>query len=644
MLRRIHILYFSLSVCCIGLAQDNYLTSKNKKAINAFNEGIKNLQDRKWDISIKKFKEAVERDSNFTDAHFQLGMLYKNFERNIPLLQYHFEKILKINKNYTNSLVYRILADIYLHDGAYANAKAAYTRYIKFGYKDPKPFLEKAQRYILICDFALQNIQHPVNIQPQRLPPEINKFNKQYFPVTTADQSKMVFTVREKIGSMEYEDMYISENKDGKWMEAQPISENINSANLNEGTCTISADGKVLVFTKCGGATRNDSDCDLYISYNEGNIWSKPVNMGTKINSPFWDSQPSLSPDGKTIYFSSKRPGGYGEEDIWMAQADHEGRWSPPLNLGDLINTPGREVAPFIHPTMSTFFFASDYHLGYGSFDIFYCYKDSLSNWSIPQNLGYPINTHLEESSIFITADCQKAYISAEAKTQNNNEKYYIYEFALPQEVSCKDKCTYAKGTVYDNDTKQPISAVIELINLKTNKSESFLKSDPVNGSYLIVLNENTQYGLYVQKLGYLYKSHAFNFENEQKFDPLNLDVYLDPIKQGLSITLNNIFFETGKYKLEKKSTAELDKLINFLNQNADLKVEISGHTDNVGLAVNNMNLSTKRAESVFDYLVENGIDQSRVKFKGYGDKMPVAPNDTDANRKQNRRIECKIL
>ena len=195
----------------------------------------------------------------------------------------------------------------------------------------------------------------------------------------------------------------------------------------------------------------------------------------------------------------------------------------------------------------------------------------------------------MEESSIFITADGKKAYFSAEAKSQNNQERYFLYEFDLPKEAAIQQKSTYANGSIFDKSTQIPIDANVELINLKTGKVESTVKADKINGEYLVVLNENSHYALFVIKEGYMYKSHTFNFKNETNFDPLNLDVYLEPIKKGALITLNNLFFETGKFNLEKKSFSELDRLVNFLNQNQILKVEISGHTDNVGQKQNNL-------------------------------------------------------
>lgn len=626
----------------IILVEAQTLSTKNKKAEKFYYEAEDFLKVRLFDDALKTYQKAVEKDPEFAEAHYQLAMLYKNYLRMPQMIKFHFTKVLEINPSYPVVSVARILGEIYLHDGDYSKAKFYLEKYIT-NKNEPLPYLQKAAHYISQCDYAVENMKNPVSINPTVLPPIVNNHKKQYFPVTTADQNNLVFTVRDNIGYQEYEDIYISRKINGKWGQPESISDNINSPYLNEGTCSISADGNVLVFTICNEKGRNKIDCDLYISYREGGIWQKPNSLGDEVNSPFWDSQPSLSPDGKTIYFSSKRPNGVGEEDIWVVQADADGRWGVPLNMGDLINTPGREVAPFIHPSMSTLYFASDWHPGYGSFDLFMSYKDSI-NWSVPKNLGYPINTNLEESSIFITSDCKKAYYSGEALNQKGNDRYFLYEFDVPKEAMCQQQSTYAKGTIYDNETKKTIQADIELINIKFRKTESMLKSDIVNGEYLVVLNENSQYGLYVTKPGYLYKSHSFNFENETSFNPQNLDVYLDPIKQGAFITLNNIFFETAKYKLEKKSASELDKLVNFLVQNPSLKVEISGHTDNVGIKSNNLQLSTKRAESVYDYLVENGIEGGRIKFKGYGDALPLAPNDTEQTRKQNRRIECKIL
>lgn len=621
----------------VGFSESNI-----KKAQNLYDEAIIKLSQRQFDEAKDLFLLSTEKDVCFVESHYQLGILFKQYYRIPEKVKFHFEKILLCNPNYSVASIKRILGEIYLHEGNYEASKKYLGAYI-LSEKEPINYIEKSKILLRHCDFAIENKSKKVEIAVKPLPQRVNNHRKQYFPVTTADQQSLVFTIRDFIGLQEYEDIFISKKSNGEWSQPESISDNINSPNLNEGTCSISADGKVLAFTICGGKSRGDKDCDLYISYNVGNVWGVPHNMGERVNSPYWDSQPSLSADGKTLYFSSKRKGGFGEEDIWMTHSDAFGNWNEPENLGDLINTKGREVAPYIHPSQTTLYFSSDYHPGFGSFDLFKSFKDSV-NWLEPHNLGFPINTHLEESSIFITSDCKKAYFSAEAPTDKISERYLLYEFDVPKEATCQNISTFMSGTVYDTYTKKTISAEVEVINLKTNKTESLLTSDVVNGSYLAVLNENTQYGIYTTKPGYLYKSHAFVFENSKTFDPINLDIYLEPIKKGASIILNNIFFEIGRHTLEKKSQAELDKLINFLYQNPTLKVEISGHTDNVGLKENNLNLSRRRAASVFDYLVEKGIEEFRITHKGYGDSLPVASNESEQQRKLNRRIECKIL
>jgi len=636
MLRILPIVIFSI------LFSTAVLRGQSKKARKLYNQGIEALKNRSLDNAIVYFKKAVEKSPEFIDAHYQLGILHKAYDRDMQGVKLHFGTILALDSNFKNPSIVRILGEIYLHEGNYVEAKKLFRKYLTHK-NEPKVFREKTERYIVSCDYAIENKSKPVLINPKPLNGNINKHSKQYFPAVTADEKTLIFTVRERIGVQEFEDIYVSKKINGEWGFAESISDRINSPYINEGTCSISADGKTLVYTICT-QSGNANNCDLFISYKEGNDWSKPKNMGGAINSLFWDSQPTLSPDGKTIYFSSRRPGGYGEEDIWMAKADENFVWNRAINVGDLINTAGREVAPFIHPSMSTLYFSSDFHPGFGSFDLFVCYLDSMANWTMPKNLGYPINTFLEESSIFITSNGKKAYFSAEAKNQSNQDRYLLYEFDLPKEAAIQEKSTYAKGSIFDQATNQPIDATVELINLKSGKIESIVKSDKVNGEYLVVLNENSHYALFVIKEGYMYKSHTFNFENETDFDPVNLDVYLEPIKKGALITLNNIFFETGKFNLEKKSYSELDRLVNFLKQNQNLKVEISGHTDNVGQKQQNLILSSKRAESVVDYLAENGIAAERIKGKGYGDSLPIAPNDVEINRKLNRRIQCKIL
>ena len=219
-----------------------------------------------------------------------------------------------------------------------------------------------------------------------------------------------------------------------------------------------------------------------------------------------------------------------------------------------------------------------------------------------------------------------------------------LYEFDIPQEIREENKSTYAKGTVYDAVTKKKLSAKIELIDIETNEIKQQVGSDPVTGEYMLVLTEGKEYALNVSKEGYMFASNYFNYLTPKEFNPLALDIYLDPIKQGASVVLKNIFFENNSYEVEDKSMAELEKLVLFLTVNPSISIELGGHTDDVGSDVDNLDLSQKRAKAVYDYLVKIGAPAAKLKFKGYGETKPVVPNKDDESRAKNRRIEFKVL
>jgi outer membrane protein OmpA-like peptidoglycan-associated protein len=250
----------------------------------------------------------------------------------------------------------------------------------------------------------------------------------------------------------------------------------------------------------------------------------------------------------------------------------------------------------------------------------------------------------MNDASVFISADSRKGFYSVYERKDMRFNKALLYEFEVPKELQEQMLSTYAKGMVYDAETKQKLGAKVELVDLKTQLVVQSTKSDSLNGDYLMVLTEGSEYALYVSKPGYLFKSIFFDYKDRKNFNPLTLDVYLDPIKAGKSVVLNNIFFATGSYALEDKSKTELDKIVSFLNLNSKVNIEFGGHTDDVGSDKDNLELSLKRAKSVYDYILAKGIPAARLKYKGYGETKPVAPNDSDENRQLNRRIEFKIL
>ncbi|QHL89323.1 OmpA family protein [Nibribacter ruber] len=480
---------------------------------------------------------------------------------------------------------------------------------------------------------------HPVAYSPVPLSPVVNAMGMQYSPVLTANQQELLFTARSGRGALDDEDLYLSVKKEGQWQAPVSVSDQINT-DLNEGAATFSADGRVLVFTSCN---RQDSfgSCDLYISYKEGENWSKPVNMGRNVNTSSWDSQPSLSADGRTIYFASNRKGGLGNEDIWVTRQQEDGSWEVPVNAGSAINSSGREAAPFLHASGATLYFATDGRLGMGGLDLFKATRQA-HGWAEPVNLGYPLNTHRDETSLFITADNQLGYYSGQP-AQPGQVLIGLSQFEVPAVWKGNMTSSFAQGTVYDAVTKKPIAAQVQVYDLDSlGVVAQQVPSDKQTGAYTIVVNQGQQYALYVTAPGYVLESRHLSAVSTAQ--PLALDFYLQPIGKGKKAILSNLFFDTGKATLRKESRTELDKLFQFMKSNPGLKVEIAGHTDNVGQPASNLKLSQARAQEVVHYLVSKGIPASTFLAKGYGETQPTVPNTSDQNRQLNRRIELRIL
>lgn len=629
-------------------------STKNKRAIKYYQKAREYLRKRRYDEGIEYLEKAVKKDKKFLEAHYQLASLYTRIFFNEPgagaKVMGHYRQILQAdpsNRRYIHLNV--VLGEQYLKEGKYAEARGAARRYLDARINSPKVNF-RAERIIKTCDYASAGMKKPLPFKPIQLTKPLNTLYFQYFPVLTADQNTMIFTGVKNPPSRRIppdESMFVSYKKNGQWTAPTSISNNINTSD-NEGTCSISADGKVLVYTVCDNRRSRVSrgvigGCDLFISVKVGDQWSKPKNLGPNVNSRYWESQPTLSADGNTLYFSSRRSGGKGGLDIWMSKRDKDGKWLPAKNLGSRVNTAGDEVSPFIHVNGRTLYFSSDGHQGYGGKDLFSIDLFSLTKEKA-NNLGYPVNDHRDQVGLFITTDGKKGFYTQEEMINGRIATSVLASFNMPDEIKPKITSNYVKGYVYDVKTKQKLEAAIELVDVNTRQLQTSVKSDVKNGSYLIVLNNGAEYALEVKKQGYAFKSMTFNYAKGKDEKPLEINIPLEPIGAGVVFTINNVFFEYNKYALLDKSKVELDNLVKFLKENSEINGEISGHTDNIGDKARNKELSLQRAHSVRDYLVENGIDASRLVYKGYGDTQPAATNDTEEGRAKNRRIEFKIL
>lgn len=636
------VLFFYAVILAIPSYAQVQLSTRSKKAIELYNEADNYRVRGQHEQALQLLKQALARDDKFAEAYYRRGLVYYS-TRKFNLAIADFEKGLSLTSDPAKKKAYWFdLGEAYLSVGNYARA-GEMLKLFAAAEKRNQPKLNRALTMLQSVAFASANQNSKSNYKQRPLSDTVNAFALQYFPVLTADQKELIFTRRLGNTGDDDEDLVVSRKDDnGKWLSPQSISANINSQ-WNEGTCTISADGRKLIFTSCLGRPGYGS-CDLFQSVKVGDEWSRPENLGPNVNTADWESQPSLSADGRTLYFVSDRRGGYGRRDIWVSQLNEYGQWTKAVNAGKTVNTSFDEISPFIHANNRTLYFASNGLPGYGGYDIFYLVKNGAGGWSEPVNLGAPINDHQDQFSLFITADGTKGYYVHEVSGAAASATSKIFEVEIPEEDRLKFRSNYVEGTVTDRQTGQPLAAEIELLNINTNEAESFVKSDSISGEYLIVLTQGAEYALYVSKRGYLFQSLNFNYSEVENFEPIVLNIKLDKAEAGSVSVLKNLFFDTDRYDLKDKSRTELHKIIRFLNDNPAIGVEIGGHTDDVGSREYNRQLSEKRAKAVYQYLAENGIAAQRLSIRGYGPDQPVGDNSTDEGRQLNRRIEFRIV
>lgn len=468
----------------------------------------------------------------------------------------------------------------------------------------------------------------------------INTINHEYFPSLTADGEKLFFT-RNIISTISQEDIFQSnKTQDNTWDKSTSISNNINTSQ-NEGAQSISADGRKLYLTLCehqGGY----GSCDIYVSERVGNEWSQPKNLGPQINTEAKETQPCISADGMALYFVSSRPGGYGKLDIYMCYKKPDGNWANPINLGSEVNSAGIDERPFIHPDNNTLYFSSDGRKGFGNGDLYMAKRHQLgSKWNEAVNMGFPINSFYYEGGVFVTTDGSKGYFATDRMNEDLNLD--IYEFAMPTSLQ-PEKITYVKGKTLDAATQKPLAALIEFIDLETGKKVNATVSDAITGEYLLTLPLAKEYVVNALSKNYLLYSENFSLKNKTDTQPYIKNMPLQKIEVNKELVLENVFFAKDSFLLKATSYIELNKLVDFLGKNNNVNIEISGHTDNTGNEDYNLKLSEQRAKSVYDYLLTQKVNAAQITYKGYGDKQPLADNNTEEGKAKNRRTAIKIV
>ncbi|MGH1334856.1 MAG: OmpA family protein [Aureispira sp.] len=632
----------SSSLITLLAAQPNYTTMKtaSSKVKEAYKKAYSYQGQKDYAAAEKAYKKLIKKAPTFVNAHLQLGGLYQGTKR--PELAYaSFEAAARIAPDY-NPKVYLALGNLAMGKEDYADAAQRYERFLSYDKLHPN-LVRIAKKKLGDALFRPKALANPVPFEPKNLGTQINSPQREYFPSITVED-ELVYTVQLKAGQQGQEDLYSSRFEEGAWQKGAPLP-TINTKE-NEGAQSISADGTLLVFTVCN-REGDFGSCDLYYARKINGRWTTPQNMGAPINTGNWESQPSIGPNANTLYFVRGGARGQGNKDLYKATLQNDGTWGIPQAIEEL-NTSYEEGSPSIHPDGKTLYFSSQGHPGMGGFDLFVTRLQADGTWATPTNLGYPINTSEQEEALAVSRKGTLAYLAS--NREGGFGSMDLYQFNLPEEAR-PAMVTYVKGRVLHAHTNDPLSANIELVDLKTQAIITRLRT-PKNGKFTVCLPVG-EYGLRAEKQGYLFFSANYDLRLPTSLEePYPLEARLQPIlinkeekrPKNEPIVLENVFFATASAQLKDRSKAELEELKELLEKYPDLRILLSGHTDNVGNPEDNQILSEARAKAVRSYLITAGIAPDRLEAKGFGEVEPRYPNTTKKGRAGNRRTTFEVL
>lgn len=515
----------------------------------------------------------------------------------------------------------------------------------------------------------------PVRVVIQPLGDEVNSKYDDYNPLFAYQDSALFFTSRRPFGKAKRnridnkfnEDIYLAPFEKGLFGKAVRYGKPFNTEN-NDAVVGVSAGGDTLILYR--GAIQG-GDIQLSSYHADKKKWTRPKSVNGRLRSKDGETSACFSPDGKELFYVSRNKKlSKGGKDILVSRLDSKGKWSKPLNAGVGINTPYDEEGVFISPDNRYLYFASKGHNTMGGFDIFRSERMEDGRWSDAINLGYPLNTPDDE--VFFITDhtgnhgyysairdggsgsrdiCKVVFLGSEKELILRTEDQLVAGpgpvksgFLVEPELRDLDRSLLLEGSVSDTaDGQKPIIARLEFYDPSTGEQDARVISDTA-GTYSVKLPEAKLYAVEINASGYLYYLDILDYSSETGEEKLRQDFFLRKVEVGIKVVLENIYFETGKAVLRPESDEALDLVLRFLENNPSIRLEISGHTDNTGSLRINQKLSRDRAAAVVNYLVQKGIVQERLESKGYADSQPVATNGTAAGRQQNRRVEFKVL
>ncbi|MFT7084960.1 MAG: outer membrane protein OmpA-like peptidoglycan-associated protein [Vicingaceae bacterium] len=642
-------------------SQDDWSCSKpNKKAQKLY--GNAQQLNFKGEDSYRSLIEAVKLQEDYAEALSVLAYInskkLEQFPENLRIqnrVKSYYEKTRDACPAYRNYEASFWLAKFYYHQRDYNQAYTYVTEYLSKSKSKNGKELEEAQGIKKRIEKYKELFKQTVPFNPNKVP-GVSTAEDEYLPMLSPDNQFLFFTRKTTVdsksvfGEQEKELFFQSRKRyDGTYSKGIPMETPFNSGTSYQGGSSISIDNKLLFITIVSPSFTRDgrsfSNGDIYYSdFYDGN-WSALKSIGSHINGQFtWEGQPSISADNQTLYFASAREASethFGGMDLYKVERLPNGNWGNPINLGPKINTSGNEKSPFMHSDSYTLYFSSDGHPGVGGQDIFFSHIDKFKEFSSPVNIGVPINTEEDEVGFMVSTDGKYGYFSSNAL----GEGLDIYNFELP-EYARPDEVAFIKGAISSKDPNAAKGMKIELKNTTTNEITKGVV-DEKTGEYVAVIRakEKEDVMMMAKKNGYAFTSQYINSDKDVIGRPKRVEaVEFKPIETGQTYQINNINFTTDSYELNSQVVNILNEFIVFLVDNPSVKVAIHGHTDNVGDSEENLLLSTNRAKAVFNYLIIQDVDPTRLKFKGFGSTKPIASNSTDEGRAKNRRTEFVIL
>lgn len=611
-------------------------STSSKKAEKLIEQAKDARRDKKPYAQIKSLCEkAIGEDSTYADAWKLWGDAAWQSRKDDEMAKAYI-RLLELCPDVSSDIHYRVAEHLY-QTKAYERAITYFRSFLDFP-KVREENARDAEQKIVRAGFMM----HPVPFDPKPLPGVCGP-DPEYLAIISPDQDLCFFTRRfeeQKKGALtpvSVEKFMISRKLENGFERGEPMPWPFNKAGSNnEGGATITIDNRHLFFT-----VNKNGNFDIYTSDESGGSWSEPRSAGEGINHPErWDSQPCISPDGKKLYFVSIRDSVTQTSDIYVSTKTLDGTWGKAVPLNGTINTAGNEKTPFIHPDNRTFYFSSDAHAGMGGYDIFMSKIKADGSFSDPVNIGYPINTEADELGFFVSTDGRQGYFASNQIKGPGG--YDIYSFELPDHAR-PDKVLFIKGELKGADDETPGSASLQLKNATTQEVTDVVY-DSISGKFASVVLFDDDYILTVKKKGFAYTSAFFSASDSTSPEPRKVDFQLRPNEAGSTHRLNDILFQTGSAELTRQDQTVLRDFADYLKENASMKLEVHGHTDSIGNPEQNRLLSEARAKRVYQFLVEQGIQASRLSYKGFGMNRPVADNSSEQGRALNRRTEFVIL